>query len=234
LLCGLVTPGDTPVSWLVDLAQGMHAEARRAGAALVGGDTTEGPLVVLSVTALGQAPKTGPMLRSGASVGDHVAVCGRLGWAAAGLALLEAGYTDPPEVVEAHHRPRVDYSAGPRAARAGATALIDVSDGLLADLGHVAGASKVSIDVTSRALDLDEELLRAARKIRPAAELEGTVRQWQLIGGDDHALVATFPPDALLPKDFRKIGQVTQAESIGRVTVDSENVQGKRGFRHFQ
>ena len=105
--------------------------------------------------------------------------------------MLQRGFRSPAAVVSAHRVPEPPYAAGPEAARAGATAMIDVSDGLLADLGHVAAASGVVVDI--RVPDVPPRLAEvgAALGVDPVS--------WLLTGGEDHALVATFPPDAALP-----------------------------------
>src|SRR5580704_14721647 len=166
LLVALAAPGTLPARWAIDLADGLAAEAARAGAGIVGGDTARADSVILSVTALGDLPGRRPVLRSGARPGDLVAVAGPLGRSAAGLALLSAGRPAPPRapageppgalagLVAAHLRPAPPYDAGPEAALLGATAMIDVSDGLLADLGHVAAASGAAIAVESPRLAL--------------------------------------------------------------------------------
>ena len=128
-----------------------------------------------------------PVLRSGARPGDVVAVCGRLGWAAAGLAVLSRGFRSPAVVVGAYRVPEPPLAAGPVAAASGATSMIDVSDGLLADLGHIAQASGVAIDVKSVALQINPRLVEVA------SALGKNPLEWVLTGGDDHALVATFP-----------------------------------------
>src|SRR5580693_5899022 len=136
LLVALAAPGTLPVRWALDLAAGLAAEAGRAGAGVVGGDTASADSVLLSVTALGDLAGRPPVRRSGATPGDVVAVAGPLGHSAAGYALLSAGVTTArPELIAAHRRPAPPYEAGPEAALLGATAMIDVSDGLLADLG---------------------------------------------------------------------------------------------------
>jgi thiamine-monophosphate kinase len=181
LLVALATPGTLPARWATDLASGLAAEATRAGAGIVGGDTARADSVTLSVTALGDLEGRSPVLRSGARPGDVIAVAGQLGHSAAGLALLEAGVADPgeprrastaghrpgalAELVAAHLRPAPPYDAGPEAARLGATAMIDVSDGLLADLGHVAAASGVLINLNSSALAPDTALSEAAARL---------------------------------------------------------------------
>jgi len=141
LLVALAAPPDLPVSWARELAAGLAAECARAGASVIGGDTARASCVLLAVTGLGDLAGLDPVRRSGAAPGDLVAVAGPLGRAAAGLALLSAGLTRLPAaapLVAAQLRPAPPYPAGPQAARLGATAMIDISDGLLADLGHVA------------------------------------------------------------------------------------------------
>ena len=108
--------------------------------------------MLLAVTGLGDLAGRDPVLRSGAGPGDLVAVAGPLGHAAAGLALLTAGLRWPARLISAPATPEPPYDAGPEAARLGATAMIDISDGLLADLGHIAAASGVGIDLVSARL----------------------------------------------------------------------------------
>jgi thiamine-monophosphate kinase len=143
LLVALAAPADLPVSWARELAGGLAAECARAGASVIGGDTARAGQVLLAVTGLGDLAGRAPVRRSGAAPGDLVAVAGPLGPAAAGLALLSAGMAQGP-LVAAHLRPAPPYEAGPEAADLGATAMIDVSDGLLADLGHVAASASTS------------------------------------------------------------------------------------------
>ncbi len=199
LLVALAAPGDLPARWARDLAAGLAAECARAGASVAGGDTARASSVLLATTGLGDLAGRAPVLRSGAAPGDLVAVAGPLGRAAAGLALLSAGITDNP-LVAAHRRPEPPYDAGPEAAGLGATAMIDVSDGLLADLGHVAAASGVVIDVSSARLAPGDALLAAARAVHSNLTERGSspdyddALAWVLSGGEDHALAATFPP----------------------------------------
>ncbi len=159
LVLSCCLPADTDVDWVLDLIGGVDAECAAAGAGLVGGDVVRGDRVVLTVTVLGDLRGREPVTRSGARPGDVVAVAGALGRSAAGLAVQEHGIgADWPDLLLAHHRPHPPYAAGPEAAGLGATSLIDVSDGLLADLGHVAAASGVAIDLRSAALLPDARL----------------------------------------------------------------------------
>ena len=153
LLVGLACPPETPMDVVSGLADGLWAEAGAVGVGLVGGDLASAPAMVVSVTALGSLEGRAPVTRAGARPGDRVALCGRIGWSAAGLAVLARGFRSPVAVVGAHRVPEPPYAAGPQAARAGATAMIDVSDGLLADLGHVAAASGVRVERAHRPAD---------------------------------------------------------------------------------
>ncbi|MGH3386220.1 MAG: thiamine-phosphate kinase [Nocardioidaceae bacterium] len=218
-------PADLPVAWAVDLARGIADECTLVGASVVGGDVTASDAIVVSVTVLGSC--AGPVvLRSGARPGDVVALCGRIGWSAAGWAVLARGFRSPRVVVEAHRRPEPPYAAGPEAAAAGATAMIDVSDGLLADLGHVAAASGVAIDVRAGAFEIAEPLqaVGAALGLDPV--------QFVLTGGEDHALAATFPADVALPAGWLTIGAVMEGSGV---TVDGAAYdEVPPGHQHFR
>ena len=241
LLVALAAPGTLPGRWALDLADGLAAEATRAGAGIVGGDTARADSVLLSVTALGDLAGRPPLRRAGARPGDVVAVAGPLGHSAAGHALLSAGVTSFPSLVAAHLRPAPPYEAGPEAALLGATAMIDVSDGLVADLGHVAAASGVRIDIGSPPLATGDELARAAAAVSgsaspssrtsPPGSPASLALRWALTGGEDHCLVATFPPAVVLPARWRVIGAVTAGEGV---TVDGAPYTGPGGWDHFR
>jgi thiamine-monophosphate kinase len=141
LLVGLAAPADLAAFWAERFADGLREECELVGAGVVGGDVVRSEVLLIAVTALGDLQGRAPVTRAGARVGDVVAVAGRLGWSGAGLAALRRGFRSPKVVVDAHRRPEPPYAAGPLAAVAGATAMIDTSDGLVADLGHVATAS---------------------------------------------------------------------------------------------
>ena len=240
LLVALAAPGTLPASWALELADGLAFEAARAGAGIAGGDTARADSVVLSVTALGDLAGRDPVRRSGASPGDVVAVAGPLGHSAAGYALLTAGETACPELIAAHRRPAPPYEAGPEAALLGATAMIDVSDGLVADLGHVAEASGVLIDIDSSGLALGDPLAAAAALVfgaaSPSSRTDPPVSppsialQWALTGGEDHSLAATFPPAVALPPRWRVIGSVHAGSGV---TVDGQPHRGRGGWEHF-
>ena len=226
LTIGLAAPPDLPAQWALDFARGFADECAVVGASIVGGDVTRADQVVIAVTVLGACTEA-PVLRSGAEPGDVVALCGRQGWAAGGLAVLGRGFRSPRVLVEAYRRPEPPYDAGRSAAEAGATAMIDVSDGLLADAGHVAEASGVAIDIHRAAFEVPDPLQAVG------AALGADPLQFILGGGDDHALLATFPDDAV-PDGWAVVGAVTEAGPDGpAVTVDGAAYDGPTGWVHF-
>lgn len=224
LLVGLSAPGETPTEFVMDVGRGLDAEAAKAGAGVVGGDITRSPVLTISVTALGDLGGRPPVRRSGARVGDVVAVNGRLGWAAAGLAVLSRGFRSPAVLVGAYRVPEPPLAAGVAAAQAGATAMIDVSDGLIADLGHLADESGVGIDVVSASLPVHDRLTEVA------SALGRDALQWVLTGGDDHALAATFPPGCALSGDWVVIGVVRAGSGV---SVDGTAWGTAGGWDHF-
>ncbi|MGY4910389.1 thiamine-phosphate kinase [Micromonospora aurantiaca (nom. illeg.)] len=225
LLVALCMPAELDPAWAEELADGLGAEAALVGASVVGGDMSGSPTLTVAVTALGDLAGRDPVVRSGARPGDVVALAGRTGWSAAGYTVLSRGFRTPRLLVEVFRRPEVPYAAGPAAAAAGATAMIDVSDGLLADLGHVATASGVAIDVSRDAFEVP-------RQMRDAAQALGVdPYTWILAGGEDHALAATFPTDAALPDGWRPVGRVAAGAGV---TVDGAAYSGPRGWDHFR
>jgi thiamine-monophosphate kinase len=255
LLVAFAGPGDLEVSWVLDLVAGLARECEAAGAAVVGGDTSSADTIMVAVTALGDLAGRAPVTRGGARPGDQVAVAGTLGSAAAGLALLQAGLGQNSalaELVAAHRGPRPPYAAGPQAAAMGATSMIDVSDGLLADLGHVAQASGVRFDLRSGPLSR-EPVARAGQLAAAAATLAGVSGAeaggawaggagaggapvpswlgWILTGGDDNALAATFPAGVTLPMDWTVVGVVADGRGV---LVDGRAWRGVAGWEHFR
>ncbi len=133
-------------------------------------------------------------------------------------------------LVGAHRRPSPPYAAGPEAAALGASSMIDVSDGLIADVGHIAEASGVRIELSSAALGA-EPIARVAA-LRQAADRLGKSNwlPWVLTGGDDHALVATFPPEVPLPDTWTRVGTVARGHGV---SVDDRLWRGAGGWDHF-
>lgn len=227
LFVALTLPPATSLDFVADLAAGLReaCELLAPGCAVEGGDLTVSDTLTLAVTAVGVLDGRAPVLRSGARPGEVVAVSGELGAAARGLALLFERFTDAggdPVVVDAtgltaaeradlaaQLRPQPPVRLGPIAAEGGATAMMDVSDGLLLDAGRLARASEVTI------------------------ALEGTWSDAALRGGEDHALLATFPAGALLPDGFRAIGHVVAAGE-SPVTVSGAPDAGPGGWDPYR
>ena len=209
LVVALAAPADTDVVFLEEFADGLRdgCAALAPGCGVVGGDLSVSSTLTIAVTAFGDLEGRAPVLRSGARVGDVVAVSGVLGKAAAGLRLLfeegvAGGVPDAgaaadlkrrhPDLVAAQLAPRPPIADGKAAALAGATSMLDLSDGLALDARRVSKASGVAIDFSSEAVGSREAL----------------------DGGEDHSLLATFPPDVTLPGGFRPIGAVVEGEGV--------------------
>jgi thiamine-monophosphate kinase len=223
LTVGLAAPADLPVQWALDFARGFAEECSLVGASVVGGDLTRADQVVIAVTVLGGCTQA-PVLRSGARPGDVLAIHGRQGWAAGGLAVLGRGFRSPRVLVEAYRRPAPPYDGGRVAAEAGATSMIDISDGLLADAAHVAESSGVAIDVHAAAFEIPEPLhaVGAALGAEPLSFILG--------GGDDHALLATYASVDAVPEGWAVIGSVAPGAGV---TVDGAAYDGPTGWTHF-
>jgi thiamine-monophosphate kinase len=189
---------------------------------VVGGDLTRADQVVISITVIGNCTVS-PVLRSGAQPGEVLALFGRQGWAAGGLTVLGRGFRSPRVLVEAYRRPEPPYDAGLVAAEAGASAMIDISDGLLSEAGHIARASGVAIDVRSGAFEIPEPLHAVG------SALGADPLRFILTGGDDHALLATFPAGSV-PSGWLEIGAVREGDGI---TVDGDAYEGETGWSHF-
>ncbi|MCG7609286.1 MULTISPECIES: thiamine-phosphate kinase [Mycobacterium] len=217
-------PPDTPVAAGAELADGLWDEARRLGASIAGGDLVSAPQWVISVTVLGDLGGREPVCRSDARPGDLVAVVGELGRSAAGYALLLDGVDGFPELRQRHLTPQPPYGQGARAADAGATSMTDVSDGLLADLGHIAAASGVRVDLDRGSLEGDRQAVAEA-----ATAVGADPWAWVLGGGEDHALVATFRGAA--PPGWRAIGRVGKGPAA--VLVDGAPWAGSAGWQSF-
>ncbi len=227
---GFSAPGDLPTAWLREFSTGLRAECAAAGVRLVGGDITAARDITVCVSVLGVLDGRSAVLRSGAGPDQVVALAGRTGWAAAGLVVLGRGFRSPRAVVDAYRIPQISYGAGAAAATAGATAMIDVSDGLIADLGHVARASGVIIDLELAAFAVPEPLqaVSAATGTDPHTLI--------LTGGEDHALAACFPDREGVPDGWVIIGttRTVDADSEPGVLVDGQPWDGSPGWSHFR
>ncbi len=238
VVVALVLPQPLEFEWVLGLARGLAAACAPWGASVVGGDLSAGEQIVVAVTVQGDLAGLEPVLRSGARVGDVVAHVGVRGRSAAGFALLNTGHAAAdPGLVEAFLRPTSPLAAGPAACVAGATAMLDVSDGLVKDAGRIAEASGVRI-----LLDEPNQVFAAeVTRLRSAGDLtQQSVRDWVLTGGEDHGLLATFPPDCALPEGFHAIGRVvpgsTDESGAGRgglVEVIGGPPGSSDGWDHF-
>ena len=233
LVVGLAAPPELSASWVRGLTTGLRDECAQVGASIVGGDVVRSSgTITIAVTALGDLRGRAAVTRAGARVGDLVGVRGRLGWSAAGLAVLRRGFRSPRVLVDAHRRPAPPYGGGPEAAGLGATAMCDTSDGLLADLGHIAAASGVGAVLDAGAFEVPGPMADAARAIGTDPLV------WVLTGGEDHALVATFPRTTVLPAAWVRIGTVTDAGDAGPSVevrgVDPAVLAAGTGHDHFR
>jgi thiamine-monophosphate kinase len=230
--------------WVIDFADGFAALARDFKLALVGGDTTRGPLSV-TVTIHGFVPEGAALRRGGARIGDGVFVTGTLGDAAAGLKLLQAIAGDAPDLqdgppgmremlIERLNRPTPRVAQG-LLLRGRAAACIDISDGLVADLGHVCAASGVGAEIDAASLPPSSALLSV---------FDDAARQaLQLAEGDDYELcfTASEPAATLLAGDLARSG--CGATRIGRIVgppgvrvrdaEGGEVVPARKGWEHF-
>ncbi|OIQ81499.1 thiamine-monophosphate kinase [mine drainage metagenome] len=232
MLVAFAAPRSLPVQWAMDVTIGIRDEAAKMGASIVGGDLASNEKIVISITALGSLDGRQPVLRSGAKVGDRVVLVGTTGLSAAGLALL-----NPSEVIDsidadnfeelraAHRTPKVEYELALAFAKCGAHSMCDVSDGLLADLGHVAQSSGVRCRIDPRKLDVSK-LTDAALKLGVDPLM------WALTGGEDHAFVGTIAADVELPDGLRVIGDVVAGSGVEVSGLDVSKWQA--GHDHFQ
>ena len=220
-------------AWIDAFLDGFLELANAHGVALVGGDTTRGPLSVC-VTAHGFVEAGSALRRSGARIGDEIWVSGTLGDAAGALAQIEAGSVVDPVLRSRLDRPTPRIALG-RALRGIATACIDVSDGLFADLGHVCAASDVGAEVEVAALP-------ASYALRSAFDIE-TRRALQAGGGDDYELCFSAPEAARA--DIERIARETDSAvaRIGRIVAGKSVVAhgehgepwtpSRKGYAHF-
>jgi thiamine-monophosphate kinase len=246
---GLVVSAQLPANLadheIEELLDGIVEGAAVAGVPVVGGDVVTSSTLAVAVTATGRlVDPERPLLRSGARVGDVVAVVGHLGRAAAGLGLLAAEQgraaasgrvrASHPELPQAHRRPRALVEAAPDLAAMGVTAGIDVSDGLGRDLGHIAAASDVKI-LLDDIEPVDEGVMAAAEV------LDVDWRELVLGGGDDYALAVTLDPSvvdalaaaiAMLGQPFRRVGEVVRGRGVqGHLVSGLEDVT-ELGWEH--
>lgn len=207
MVVSIAAPKDTTVEFLEQIADGLKdaCEELAPGCGVVGGDLSVSNTLTISVTAFGDLEGREPLLRSGAQPGDVVAVSGRLGLAGLGLAELFAGNKEAghPLALHAQLAPWPPISQGVAGALGGATSAMDISDSLMMDAGRIAHASNVIIELAEHVLDD----LAAHLAIEIGVDAS-KARQAILYGGEDHALLMTFPADIPLPPGFTSLGTV--------------------------
>jgi len=222
---------DRDEAWLEGLVRGLGADQAEFGIALAGGDSvrTPGPSM-LSVTAIGDVPSGQALLRSGARAGDHVYVSGTIGDGALGLAALRGEIADPAgQLADRYLLPRPRLALG-AALRGRATAALDISDGLVADLGHIAGTSGIRIVIEAERVPLSVPA-RAALAADPARL--STI----LTGGDDYELAFTSPADLtgeIAGIAVTRIGRVDSGSGVAVLDRRGDEVTlAAGGYRHF-
>jgi len=230
-LCSLALPKDVQGKVFRGIAQGQARAARSLGCAIIGGNLTRASEVSVHTTVLGAT--TRPICRAGARIADEIWVFGNLGAAAAGLIVAQRKTLEQQTLAERWcarqwRRPTALIRAG-RSLRKAAHAAIDVSDGLVADLGHVADASCLRAVIDAEALDqaLDTRLHKAARA------LDRTALEFALFGGEDYALIAAGPARRR-PDGARAIGQFEKGSGVWLQTATGRQRLSPAGFDHFR
>lgn len=229
-----LTLEEADADWLEGFSRGFRALCDAAGVALVGGDVTRGQLAI-GVTAMGEVAEGAALTRGGARPGELLAVTGALGGGAGGLALWRRGERDLAHpLLERYLLPQPRLAAG-EALVGLASAAIDVSDGLLADLGHLRRASGVGAELWPEALPLAEGLV--------AALGEPEARRAALTGGDDYELLVSLPAERLdearrrlaaLGLPLTVIGSLTAAPGVTGMEGAEVATIGETGWQHFR
>lgn len=221
LLVTAALPHGFSVDEIRELAEGIRDEAALAGAVVIGGDLSSSEKLVISITAFGEIERS--ISRSGAQVGDSIILSGITGLSAAGLELLRAGKSEPQPFIDWHKNPILDSALAEPFAQC-ASAMCDISDGLLSELNHLAESSSV-------AMAIDRTLISAAPGFSELSELATQLGvdlwEWVLSGGEDHRLLATTTGP--IPQGAIRIGEVR----VGTGVLVDGAVVDITGYRHF-
>ena len=208
---------------ITELAQGIRSVADKFEVSVIGGDLSKSEKMSLSITALGEMAKD-PITRSGASAGDLIYLSALPGLSAAGLAILERGLDRPKYVVQAHLNPKL---VAPMKLIEVASAMSDISDGLVSDARNIARASKVDLNFDTSALEASPDFKDLGEL---ATELGVDVYDWILSGGEDHFFIATVPEKYADKNLGLQVGKVVAGS--GLIMIDGEQTQ-RAGYQHF-
>ena len=208
---------------ITELAQGIRSVADKFEVSVIGGDLSKSEKMSLSITALGEMAKD-PITRSGASAGDLIYLSALPGLSAAGLAILERGLDRPKYVVQAHLNPKL---VAPMKLIEVASAMSDISDGLVSDARNIARASKVDLNFDTNALEASPDFKDLAEL---ATELGVDVYDWIFSGGEDHFFIATVPEKYADKNLGLQVGKVVAGS--GLIMIDGEQTQ-RAGYQHF-
>ena len=208
---------------ITELAQGIRSVADKFEVSVIGGDLSKSEKMSLSITALGEIARD-PITRSGASAGDLIYLSALPGLSAAGLAILERGLDRPKYVVQAHLNPKL---VAPIKLMEVASAMSDISDGLVSDARNIARASKVDLNFDTNALEASPDFKDLGEL---ATELGVDVYDWILSGGEDHFFIATVPEKYADKNLGIQVGKVVAGS--GLITIDGVQTQ-RAGYQHF-
>ena len=208
---------------ITELAQGIRSVADKFEVSVIGGDLSKSEKMSLSITALGEIARD-PITRSGASAGDLIYLSALPGLSAAGLAILERGLDRPKYVVQAHLNPKL---VAPIKLIEVASAMSDISDGLVSDARNIARASKVDLNFDTNALEASPDFKDLGEL---ATELGVDVYDWILSGGEDHFFIATVPEKYADKNLGIQVGKVVAGS--GLITIDGVQTQ-RAGYQHF-
>lgn len=245
-LVSVALPRDVEAPWVMELYGGIREAADEYGMAVVGGDTSRGERHIVSVSAVGTVARGKAVTRSGARPGDHLVVTGTLGAASGGLRLA----TEPPhgvrgalgsewgrELVQAYLRPVARVGEGETLAQSGATAMIDISDGLALDLSRLCRESDVGASLRLADVPVSPGLDELGRLLG-VDPLEQALH-----GGEDYELLACLPPDAVGPAQKRlrerfgtlltAIGEITGDGLVAVAANGNETPLEPKGWDHF-
>ena len=216
----LILPKNTPEKWVAKFADGLSDSQKEFGIWLAGGDTisTLGDKISISITAIGSVPIGGALRRNGAKIGDDIFVSGTLGDAALGLKLLQQSGGDE-YIISRYLIPQPRLELGQKL-RGIANSCMDISDGLVQDLGHICEASSVGAIVYLHKIPIST----------------ADAFEFALNGGDDYELLFTAPPEKahLIPQNCTKIGRIIAGNSVKVLGKNEELILlDKKGFSHF-